>query len=610
MTETENTSGWGWDLEDEEAKEVASPAKKSDTGCPPSPLKPGHRNGSMSTHSSSGTLDSAKLEGIKSSSSFLELERAIGATLAMNLSDSDLSDNDINEHVKLINDVISQKVNQHRIQRRPSGGNVALKSEAVKGIEPQQLSAVSVTELPKEDTKIKYVTMLQSDLKYFLDEPDSRALVLFHSPHINTFDIRNACLTYGVLHYFRSEYHSQGVTFVAFSDLRSAIEAQKSLSVKLGHPDVHVFYSVLLQSNNYDESKLHIAGVVPTKLESEIQQIFAHFGPLRSIQKIFSDNKDSTTCSYNIEYYSIQDAKIAYHQLLTTNTVERLGSHVVVTHAAIERHAQVLHKRLVDALSAHERTREQQKYEPKPAVVPPANEMPLQYQVPIPPPQYGGYPMQYIPPNISPYVIYPPHTEGREFEGAAWNHEQYPPGYGTTLPPLPYAPMYNPKDRPVHHTYRKNDQPSDGEYSIQCDVIESGYDRRTTLMIRNIPNKYTQQMLLEEINMNHEGTYDFFYLPIDFKNRCNVGYAFINFIEPQTITSFVREFSKQRWRNFNSEKVCMLTYARIQGKAAMIARFQNSSLLEKDDAYKPLLFVSKGEYKGQPEAFPSARKRY
>ena len=38
----------------------------------------------------------------------------------------------------------------------------------------------------------------------------------------------------------------------------------------------------------------------------------------------------------------------------------------------------------------------------------------------------------------------------------------------------------------------------------------------------NIPNKYTQTSVLEEINVNHSGLYDFFYLPIDFKNCCNV----------------------------------------------------------------------------------------
>ena len=34
-------------------------------------------------------------------------------------------------------------------------------------------------------------------------------------------------------------------------------------------------------------------------------------------------------------------------------------------------------------------------------------------------------------------------------------------------------------------------------------------------MIKNIPNKYDQQMLIAEIDERHAGLYDFFYLPID-----------------------------------------------------------------------------------------------
>ena len=39
---------------------------------------------------------------------------------------------------------------------------------------------------------------------------------------------------------------------------------------------------------------------------------------------------------------------------------------------------------------------------------------------------------------------------------------------------------------------------------------------KTTLMIKNIPNKYTKEMILEEIDDKFGISYDFFYLPIDF----------------------------------------------------------------------------------------------
>ena len=71
----------------------------------------------------------------------------------------------------------------------------------------------------------------------------------------------------------------------------------------------------------------------------------------------------------------------------------------------------------------------------------------------------------------------------------------------------------------------------------------------------------------------------------------------------------MREFNGARWKSFNSEKVCVISFARIQGKAAMVSRFQNSSLLEKDDEYQPLLFYSSGELKGHPEPFPISNNR-
>ncbi|GMI17824.1 hypothetical protein TrLO_g1786 [Triparma laevis f. longispina] len=143
----------------------------------------------------------------------------------------------------------------------------------------------------------------------------------------------------------------------------------------------------------------------------------------------------------------------------------------------------------------------------------------------------------------------------------------------------------------------KTDDPS---LILNLDAVVKSADTRTSLMVRNIPNKYTQKMFLEEIRAGgHGDKIDFFYLPIDFKNKCNRGYAFINFVHPSFIVPFHTQYNAKPWKNFNSDKVCAITYARIQGKSAMIKRFENSALMEKDKEYKPLVFNN-----GTAEDFP------
>ncbi|GAV65177.1 RRM_1 domain-containing protein/RRM_2 domain-containing protein [Cephalotus follicularis] len=143
------------------------------------------------------------------------------------------------------------------------------------------------------------------------------------------------------------------------------------------------------------------------------------------------------------------------------------------------------------------------------------------------------------------------------------------------------------------------------QYQLDLDKIINSEDSRTTLMIKNIPNKYTSKMLLDAIDEYHRGTYDFLYLPIDFKNKCNVGYAFINMVSPSHIVSFYQAFNGKKWEKFNSEKVASLAYARIQGKAALVTHFQNSSLMNEDKRCRPILFHSEGQETGDKEHFLS-----
>mgnify|MGYP000087619458 CR=1 FL=1 len=67
-----------------------------------------------------------------------------------------------------------------------------------------------------------------------------------------------------------------------------------------------------------------------------------------------------------------------------------------------------------------------------------------------------------------------------------------------------------PRRRPLDTQERQN-------FVIDLEALRAGEDIRTTVMIKNIPNKYSQKMLLKTFNREFAGIYDFFYLPIDFK---------------------------------------------------------------------------------------------
>ncbi|RRT77244.1 hypothetical protein B296_00021054 [Ensete ventricosum] len=68
--------------------------------------------------------------------------------------------------------------------------------------------------------------------------------------------------------------------------------------------------------------------------------------------------------------------------------------------------------------------------------------------------------------------------------------------------------------------------------------------------------------------------------------------------------AFLQSFNGKKWEKFNSEKVASLAYARIQGKAALIAHFQNSSLMNEDKRCRPILFHTDGPNAGDQEPFP------
>jgi len=113
-------------------------------------------------------------------------------------------------------------------------------------------------------------------------------------------------------------------------------------------------------------------------------------------------------------------------------------------------------------------------------------------------------------------------------------------------------------------------------------VPNPGY---TTVMLRHIPNRYTRDMLVQRLNKTFTGQFDFVYLPIDFNSKRNVGYAFINFRTPAACQRFVQEFNGVKTRlclpGFSSQKVCEVSYARVQGRDANVENLRDEKFIEK-----------------------------
>lgn len=115
-----------------------------------------------------------------------------------------------------------------------------------------------------------------------------------------------------------------------------------------------------------------------------------------------------------------------------------------------------------------------------------------------------------------------------------------------------------------------------------------------TVMMRNIPNKYTQRMLIDEVNeAGFNGSYDFVYLPIDKDSGANKGYAFLNFVRPSFAYAFKMAFDGKHMAQFKSNKIVTVAPATIQGFQANYEHFSRTRVNYGDPDSRPLFLKKK-----------------
>jgi RNA recognition motif-containing protein len=98
----------------------------------------------------------------------------------------------------------------------------------------------------------------------------------------------------------------------------------------------------------------------------------------------------------------------------------------------------------------------------------------------------------------------------------------------------------------------------------------------TTIMINNIPNKYTQDMLAEEI-LSTGNECNFVHMPISKKKpKSNLGYAFVNFVTSEAAQDFLEVFEGRVWsKHPNCRKRAGVGFAKLQGFEANVAFFSS-----------------------------------
>ncbi|KAJ6337462.1 hypothetical protein OIU76_007188 [Salix suchowensis] len=134
---------------------------------------------------------------------------------------------------------------------------------------------------------------------------------------------------------------------------------------------------------------------------------------------------------------------------------------------------------------------------------------------------------------------------------------------------------------------------------------EISLDGKTTLMIKNVPNLLGRYDLLQILDAHcleenqkamqqferAMSEYDFFYLPMDFVRRANLGYAFVNFTNTDGALRFWKAFDKYKWNIGSKRKTCEVSLATIQGKDALCNRYKNSVFPCHTNTYLPVVLV-------------------
>ncbi len=115
-------------------------------------------------------------------------------------------------------------------------------------------------------------------------------------------------------------------------------------------------------------------------------------------------------------------------------------------------------------------------------------------------------------------------------------------------------------------------------FTISFEKIENGEDKRTSIIIKNIPNSINKDYINEILK--GVGNINFLYLPYDKYNKKNLGIVYVNMVNYRSIILLYNKLKGYKFDNFDLKKPIEIYYSKIQGKEGLSKMFRNNKFIK------------------------------
>jgi hypothetical protein len=200
-------------------------------------------------------------------------------------------------------------------------------------------------------------------------------------------------------------------------------------------------------------------------------------------------------------------------------------------------------------------------------------------------------------PMVMNSTMFAPIPCGLQFVNPAPMYVASPPYVATGGPSMMLQPKSTSSNTrtPLRATAAPYIHAPDRAVAPQPDVANDVADcRKTSILLRNLPDGFTRTMLMDVLRAQGLARHvDFLYVPADFKNMANYGYAFVNLSTPEAAEECLEKLGGFSGWGMPSDSACETSWCTThQGLHAYIERYRNSRIMHEnvDDEYKPAVF--------------------